>query len=351
MLIADLDRIDGGQDPQAWPHSILAPRRKALSTRHGLRNRRQTLLDAYQALDPHRRAEVRSAMARQDEIPAVFGDGLSCPRLDQLHPTVRKPIKDLFEFAFNILLDLGLRDQNYKLLYDRLRYKVCAFCGIELLDAPRQKREALDHYLPIAIYPFAGANFRNLSPMGTKCNSRYKGKQDIICDDATGQRRLCCDPYQSPELLLSLNESKPFEGAKIGQVICPEWHIQWIGGDPAKVQTWETVFDIEERYRESSLNPNFRDWIDHFGQWAARKAEPLSTVASVRDALLEFSEIVVPEGLADSAFLKRAAVKMLAYRCDESDGGARLAEWLRGYIEELRLLPSMATQGRNLAVQ
>ncbi|UYW29035.1 hypothetical protein OKC48_11185 [Methylorubrum extorquens] len=258
-------------------------------------------------------------------------------RLSDLPEKIRYPVKDLFEFAFGLLTDLGLRDGNYRKLYDRLKYKVCAFCGVEPLDAPGQKREALDHYMLIANYPFAGANFRNLSPMCSKCNSRYKLQQDILVDPMHGGRRTCCDPYNSPTLSLSLNNSRPFEGARVDLVNCPEWDIQWVGGHPGKVQTWESVFGISERYRESSLNPNFRTWVDHFCTWAARKSTA-SSPDLLRDLLQEFAEIVVPEGWAESAFLKRATFQMLAAQCDTSEDGLRIFVWLHDQIEERRAL-------------
>jgi hypothetical protein len=263
---------------------------------------------------------------------------LPCACLSDLPEAMRDPIKSFFEFAFDLLTDLELRDENYKRLYDQLDYKVCAFCGVELLDAPGQKREALDHYLPIAIYPFAGANFRNLSPMGTKCNSRYKLQQDILFDPTTGNRRVCCDPYDSSSISLSLNDSLPFQGPRVNLVTCPEWVIQWQGGDPAKLQTWETVFAISERYRESSLNPNFRSWIDHFCQWAARQPNAANIPELVRDLLSEFAEIVIPEGFAESAFLKRATFQMLANQCNATEDGLRLFDWLHGQIVECRTL-------------
>ncbi len=336
-LATDMAQIDGGLAPVAWPACIAAPHREALRPKHGLRDRRATLLDRYAALAPPDRAQVREAMNRQNALPAILDDGLPCLRLGDLPEQIRAPVKDFFEFAFGLLTGLGLRDENYKRIYDQLAHKVCAFCGLELLDAPGQKREALDHYLQVSDYPFAGANFRNLSPMGTKCNSRYKLQQDILFDPASGARRACCDPFGSPTLMLSLNDSRPFEGPRVNLVTCPDWDIKWVGGDPGKLQTWETVFGISERYRESSLNPNFRSWIDHFCEWAVRKPVA-ATPDLLRDLLYEFADIVVPEGFADSAFLKRATFQMLAIQCDTSDNGLRIFDWLHDLIEERRPL-------------
>ena len=338
IVTADMAKRLAGLPRENWPDCIPPVRRAALRRKFGLRKRRATLLDRFETLVAADQSVVRNALDRHNAFPAIFDDGLPCVCLADLPADIRDPIKCLFEFAFGLLTVLGLRDENYKRLYDDLEYKVCAFCGVELLDAPGQKREALDHYLPIATYPFAGTNFRNLSPMGTKCNSRYKLQQNILFDPATGNRRACFDPYDSPTILLSLNGSRPFEGPRVGLVTCPDWVIQWDGGDPEKIQTWESIFAISERYRESSLNPSFRGWIDHFCQWAARRHDDVSSPVLLRDALREFAEIVVPEGLADSAFLKHATFQMLADQCDETEGGLRLFDWLYGQIEESRAM-------------
>src|SRR3546814_878622 len=110
------------------------------------------------------------------------------------------------------------------------------------------------------------------------------------------------------------------------------------GGDNQKVQTWEEVFAISSRYGSSSLDPNFRDWIDHFCQWAARKPGSTADKNSICAYLQEFAEGVVPEGLSDSAFLKRATILMLAHHCTETNYGDRIFLWLQSQIDENRQL-------------
>ena len=344
MLNADMDHIDQANPIAGWPNCLPLAHRNVLKTRAGLKVRREKLLDAYQALIPAMRPRVRSAMLRQNEIPAIFGDDLPCDRLEDLPPAFLSAMRGLFEFAFGLLPDLGLRDENYRELYHdaQFRDKVCAICGIEILDAPGQKRESLDHYLPISRYPFAGTNFRNLIPMGAKCNSRYKGQQDIIVDAASGLRRRCCDPYASPALQLSLLKSRPFEGARVDLVTCPDWVIEWVGGDQVKLQAWEAVFAISERYRASSLNPNFRSWIDHFREWAARKRGALNTADQIKQALFDFAKTVVPEGYSESAFLKKATMLMLAQTCDDPEARERLVSWLVDLVQDFHEVDALA---------
>jgi hypothetical protein len=338
ILEVDLAKIANGEPRSSWPNCIPEARRDALRKRRGLKKRRATLLDVLDGLQPAEREAIQASMVRQNAFPGLFDDAQPCSCITELAEAVREPIHDFFEFAFSISAGLRLRDENYERIYDALRYKVCAFCGVEVLDAPGQKREALDHFLPIAIYPFAGSNFWNLSPMGTKCNSRYKGVQNVLVDPATGNRRNCFDPFDSPDLTISLNNSRPFEGDKVGPVTCPEWQIQWGGADQCKLDTWEAVFSITERYRASTLNPNFRDWIDHFCGWASRSPNSTASPASLRSALNDFALAIVPEGLAEAAFLKRATMQMLANHCNDNEEGLRLFYWLRDQIEERQAL-------------
>jgi hypothetical protein len=338
MLVVDMAKIDNGQPRLRWPACIPQAHREALRKKSGLRDRRGVFLDRYEALSAEDRTRVQDAMSRHNAFPAIFDDGEPCISISDLPREMQDAIKSLFEFSFGLLTDLGLRDRNYRRLYNQLDSKVCAFCGVESLDAPGQRREALDHYLPIATYPFAGVNFRNLSPMGTKCNSRYKLGQNILVDPNTGNRRACCDPYHSAEISLSLKASRPFEGLRVGLVTCPDWVIQWDGGDPEKLQTWESVFAISERYRESSLNPNFRDWIDHFCQWAALTRHDISNPEALRKVLHEFSRTVVPGRVAEAAFLKRATFQMLEEHCNDTEEGRRVFDWLREQILERRAL-------------
>jgi hypothetical protein len=327
MFDTDLGRIDGGQPRLAWPESIPLAYQEVLRRRPSLCDNRIKFLDRFERLTKAKRALVRQAMLRHNQIPGIFDDGNVALRLSDLPKSIRKPIRDFYAAAFRILSDLGLRDENYKRLYDHLNDKVCAYCGIETLDAPGGPREALDHYLPSNHYPFAGVNFRNLTPMGNKCNSRYKLQRDVLRDTA-GNRRSCFDPYAGPALSLNLEDSRPFEGEVVGLVTCPDWVIQWQGGDPNKIQTWEEVFNIPERYRNSHLNAEFRSWINHFCQWALRRGPAPSTPHLLSAQLNEYAATVVPEGNAGGAFLKRATFLMLANRCDNSPEGIRLFDWL-----------------------
>ena len=103
MLGADMDRIDAGNASDPWPDCIPAVHRAKLAPRNGIEHRRAALLAAYETLSVAERETVRGAMVRQNEIPALFDDVQPCIRVDELPGSIQTAVKELFEFAFNIL--------------------------------------------------------------------------------------------------------------------------------------------------------------------------------------------------------------------------------------------------------
>ena len=73
--------------------------------------------------------------------------------------------------------DIG---DHYKTFAKTNKVGKCPFCGInDLLGEYHTKREAYDHYLPKALYPFNSINFKNLVPACHHCNSSYKTSKDL----------------------------------------------------------------------------------------------------------------------------------------------------------------------------
>lgn len=75
---------------------------------------------------------------------------------------------------FGNLKDSLIPDHYYKFMLLN-KQEICPFCGLLHLKANNHGcREAYDHYLPKAIFPFSSINFMNLAPMCNECNSSYK---------------------------------------------------------------------------------------------------------------------------------------------------------------------------------
>ena len=215
----------------------------------GLRDRLQAYSNVFSNLQPADRQAVRQALFRQNRIRSLLANNCNCATADQLPAGFCNALLSLSAEAFRLLGILGIRDQQYRTIYNNLRHKVCPFCGLERLDAPGAPRENLDHYLPRSRYPFAAANAKNLVPMGGRCNSAYKGTADLLWNGAL--RRRAFFPYDHSGVAVSLTNSQPFGGSAGGAH--PQWEISFIP-DSVEAQTWDSIFHIRERYVRDVLD-------------------------------------------------------------------------------------------------
>ncbi|MCK7492856.1 MAG: hypothetical protein MZW92_16045 [Comamonadaceae bacterium] len=317
-----------------WPKILPSADQQKLKSRTALNKRIKRYEQAIRRIPKPDRDAVLAAVTDQNRIAELLGAPCDCASLDSLHADAREPIKDLFEFGFKLLTDLGVRDTHYQAIYESSAGHICPFCGTEFFEAPGAPREALDHYLAKSRYPFAAANLRNLAPMGYKCNSNYKKAEDIL-RDVTGARRVALDPYSHSPVTVALDNSEPFGGSTVNT---PDWVIEFIPDSPA-TQTWDDVFKIRKRYRESHLDRDYAKWLSGFSKWARREGVIADTDEALLKALRRYEDIWIDNEIQDRAFLKAAVFRMLRLRCEQ--GHERLKRVLRDLIA-LRRGPSVA---------
>tara|TARA_R100000406_G_scaffold95183_4_gene88783 strand:- start:690 stop:1778 length:1089 start_codon:yes stop_codon:yes gene_type:complete len=337
ILDAGMDQIDIGGQPQGWPNCLPPEHQNKLSTRTGIRDHSQRFFEKYASYNNQDRQRIRSALSSQNALPDIFDGASARITLEQLPVDAREVIKKFFEYAFDLLTAVGLRDQHYRSIFKRLPRKFCPFCGLERLSAPGQPRHDLDHYLAITVYPFAAANLRNLAPMGDRCNKSFKRKADIVFDAETNTRRKCCDPYLGPDFGLELNESELLnEGEAVRSQ--PTWSIVFTGGDNDCAATWDSTFQIRKRYADV-LNDEYASWLRSFAVWCGHPANVISItdVPSAVASLDHYVDLIEIQGLDDSNFLKRAVFGMLRDQCRDGPNAEVIANWLAGMVNEFAI--------------
>jgi hypothetical protein len=155
---------------------------------------------------------------------------------------------------------IGMIDDHYKEFVRANSRSKCPFCGLYDIDGEYvHTREAYDHYLPKAKYPFSSINLKNLAPICYKCNSGHKGSKDPL-HYRNGIRRKAFYAYNpisyTLEIGLRLN-SADIENLKpqdINITFGPE-------GLREELQTWNEVFSIEERYKAKCCSAEAKYWI------------------------------------------------------------------------------------------
>ena len=145
--------------------------------------------------------------------------------------------------------------------------EVCPFCGLLHLKANNHGcREAYDHYLPKAIFPFSPINFKNLAPMCNECNSSYKTtkvpieKSNPVEDEEA--RKLAFYPYaeDSPTIKFQVQ----INTADINNLVPDDIQIEITSAEnDEQIESWIRVFGLEERYKASLCSPDDgKAWVN-----------------------------------------------------------------------------------------
>ena len=191
-----------------------------------------------------------------------------------IHPDLSGQLALFFKGLYSdTLLDLaalrvkiGTIDEHYLAFMKSNAIGKCPFCGItDMLGVYHTKREAYDHYLPKALYPFNSINFKNLAPACHTCNSSYKTTKDPSYSpkDPAGEiaRRKSFYPYSAytckVEIIIDLCMSN------IDRLTPAD--IQLTFGPAAvheEIETWKAVYGIDERYKAKCCGTDAMDWLE-----------------------------------------------------------------------------------------
>ncbi|HEO9035528.1 TPA: hypothetical protein QIF53_003889 [Serratia marcescens] len=307
--------INTNQALPAWPPQGISEERKNWLSRHsGFKKKIRIFFDEYQKLTVQQRALVQQAQIDQTNLPAIFSSHQPCSIVSGM-VDMKSAIDELFSYSFGQLScndDLGtsIRDRHYSDIYDQLPDRICPFCGLSPMRGKNSPRHHLDHWMAISIYPFAGADLRNLCPMCDTCNSTFKGNKDIL-HNAVRQRRRSVNPYHGPIYKISLSNSEWGRGIRKYNYAIPEWHIDFVGVSLEEAETWDDVLKIRSRYRNDVLDPEFFPWIRHFAQWFKGELGFENTRSGIIQSFQPYIQRVIQERFADNAFLKAEVFRFL----------------------------------------
>lgn len=142
---------------------------------------------------------------------------------------------------------IGDINDHYQTFVQTNKTGKCPFCGMgDIKGEHHSKREAYDHYLPKALYPFNSINFRNLAPACHECNSTYKLSKDPAHNRA-GRRR-AFNPYAAVGHTVHIQVT--LQHTDIDKLMPADITIPF--GPVALVEeidTWKDLYGIEERYK------------------------------------------------------------------------------------------------------
>lgn len=190
-----------------------------------------------------------------------------------VHEDLEKQLASFFKGLYSpTLLDLaalrakiGDINNHFHAFVTANKAGKCPFCGInDLLGEYHTKREAYDHYLPKALYPFNSINFRNLVPACHHCNSSYKTSKDpaYTRNDPAGEtvRRKVFYPFSTAPHTIDLQVT--LHHADIEKMTSADINLAFGPANIAEqIDTWKDVYGIEERYRGKLLGGDGKAWL------------------------------------------------------------------------------------------
>jgi hypothetical protein len=92
-------------------------------------------------------------------------------------------------------------------------------------------------------------------------------------------------------------------------------------------------FKIKERYSRDILDADFISWIRHFALWFVGEFGRGRNDDDVAAELPRYIDNVIQDGLADRAFLKAEAFRLILAGCNDPDDGEDVRAWLWGFVE------------------
>ncbi|QOL16575.1 HNH endonuclease [Dickeya dianthicola] len=176
---------------------------------------------------------------------------------------------------------IGNIDDHYQTFVIANNTGKCPFCGIgDIKGEHHSKREAYDHYLPKALYPFNSINFHNLAPACHECNSTYKLRKDPV-HNATGRRK-AFNPYAAAGHVIQIQVD--LQHADIDALMPADITMQFGPAALAEeLETWKDVYGIEERYKAKFCAENDgKYWLTQvLDEWSAGGREPAEFMATL----------------------------------------------------------------------
>ncbi|ERJ61339.1 hypothetical protein [Sphingobacterium paucimobilis] len=193
------------------------------------------------------RAAIREAFFVNNDVESLCEGAFSPIELNTLHPVVTERMKPLLVRFYNDLISSREKLVYYNnLVENNENYDFCPCCGLNRIERKESPfREDNDHYLPKAEYPFASVNFRNLPPLCSKCNKKWKTVKNPF-----ENKRTSFYPFKPLdnefEVNVNINDSDSTNFSLLNQSEV----LIGFNNDADKVDTWDWLFGIKTRYNE-----------------------------------------------------------------------------------------------------
>ncbi len=278
-------------------------------------NKLEAIFGAYVALSTTHRQVVQNAYSNNNDIEGICNNRVAPFKYVDLPASIQVPLKSLYDSLWDPILtkytQVAKICGTVKSHFDHFRkinkYTVCPFCGLNpLLSEHDSGKDAYDHFIPLAKYPFCSVNFKNLVPACHNCNSKYKNQTDTPFSKlgAALTRRRLYYPYDTLDdhnITIRIYSGNTDLGNpkrwKLGVYCTPNIHNR-------EKNAWLTIYKIQERYKARIAKDSYK-WkeriIKEYDKQCRMRGRDFSEVKE--DLLTTFADCLnIPEGIIRKCF-------------------------------------------------
>jgi hypothetical protein len=247
----------------------------------------ETIYEDFRHLDKKDRDVLKSWYKLNNDISGLCKDRslqpISYDKLIHAYPDLGKKIKSFYTklygsgSPFDLVAFGDFRVVIFRHYVEFMQIndeEICPFCGINSIKGVNHtKREAYDHFIPKAQYPFTSVNFKNLAPMCHECNSSYKLSKeplmhiDPITKKTLPLRRRAFYPYSSKKW--DFQTKVELTKTDIENLTPTDINITFKTLDSYshldQIESWNETFGIDERYKAKILGKRgAKKWFAEF---------------------------------------------------------------------------------------
>jgi len=238
-------------------------------------DRLRNIYKIYLTLSRDEKIMVQNAFKQNQLIEKICNNFISPIKYSDLENSISEELKKFFNSSWTLLTNKN-ETTNTKIkekcgniyehccdlfIDERQNFTICPVCGIEELlgeheacedpnDGEKKKvREAYDHYLPKALYPFISISFLNLIPICGHCNNDYKYTYDTPYYE--NNRQKCFYPFSNQEI--NDIDIKIIFSQKVSVLNkSSDWEVSFLTSSniEEEIVSWDRIFQVKQRYMQ-----------------------------------------------------------------------------------------------------
>jgi len=197
---------------------------------------------------------IRNAFEKNNQIEALCNNSVSPIFYNDLTSSTNENFSKEVKTFFNKLYEKVFNQKPFFLNkhYDeffKINEPLCPFCGLNTLEKDSSNhRDDYDHYLPKDEYPFNAVNLRNLLPMCSDCNKKWKKIKNPIFKEKTKKAFYYFGTIELDfDIKIIINELNIYNNSCN---VVVEFYSKTM---QEEVDSWDRLFSLSRRYNDDVI--------------------------------------------------------------------------------------------------